>query len=66
MTDRITIGRRYATPRCPNFLLPIDGIEAGKIPIGDLTDAEIRKVAEAWTEQLMIVAKRQRARKNRP
>lgn len=47
------------TPKVPNFIR-IGGGEGQMIPVGDLPDATLRKVAEEWADDLIKNAERQR------
>jgi hypothetical protein len=46
-------------PRVPNFLL----YDGGQISVGDISDEDLAKIAEAWREELVINAKRLRTNK---
>ena len=47
----ITVNAAITVPKVPNFVF-YDGTEA-KISIADLSNAELRALAEAWTEALI-------------
>ncbi len=47
----IIVEAAITVPRVPNFVF-YDGTEA-KVSIADLSDAELKALAEAWTEALM-------------
>lgn len=63
--EDVPVTLRVEIPTLPNFLrvrLPRLGhpVNAPTIPIADLTDAELRAVAEAWTENLLEKARKDR------
>jgi len=57
-----TIGtlREVYVPRVPNYVMLKGLPTTSSIPVGDLTDSEIRDLARAWTAELIKNAERQR------
>ena len=59
MAERtIKVKATVKLPTVPNFVKLV-GVET-TIPVGDLTDDELRALAEVWTEELLTNAARQR------
>ena len=58
MPITLTVVASVETPRVPNFLHMTDG---QTIPIQGITDEGLREIGEAWTEELVAKAQRQRA-----
>jgi hypothetical protein len=48
----------YHLPKPPNFIRRVS--DDFPVPYGELSDAEIRKVGKAWTENLLARAQEQR------
>lgn len=57
MGQTLTVTAQVEVPRVPNFLRMTDG---QTIPVSAITDAELKRLAVAWGEDLVKNAKRQR------
>jgi hypothetical protein len=52
------------TPQTPNFLRVVrNGVDAGSVTVGELSNKQLRKVVDAWAEELYKKAYAQRSRK---
>jgi len=60
-----TIGfmRQYRVPGLPNFLLPMDDLRAEGMPVGDLDDAAVERVINAWTVAFRAHVAKKRAQR---
>lgn len=67
----IDVKVKLRIPAVPNFIL-LEGAPGAKqdgfiqgptIPVGDLTDDQLYKIASEWTSELLATAKRQRGKK---
>lgn len=56
MDQKIAVTMTLIVPRVPNFVFT----SAGKISVGELSDEDLARVGERWTEALIDNAKRQR------
>lgn len=56
MAETLTVTAEVELPRPPNFMR----YQGGTIPVGDLSDEDLRRIGEAWTEALLQRAREQR------
>jgi hypothetical protein len=60
MADKPKISLLVKTPRVPNYIF-LDGLHEGaKVGIEHLSEAQLRAVGEAFTDELIAQAKRRR------